>query len=168
MAYVNPGQVRKMVTNVTGLTHLEGEEVIVQADGIPENTQTYTVVGATLSPALPAKRAVIHVGLPYTGKIKLLKGSDGSAQGTGQMKMRRIYLAGIRLFRSLGFKIGLDEDHLDPVILGDPELPLVSGDIHKVPNTKWSKEQQMMIIQDLPMPLFILAVIMKSEVEDGD
>jgi len=163
--YVSQGTVRKMVTNVTGLDHLEGERVSVQADGIPEDSQTYTVVSGQLNNALPEKAAVIHVGLPYTGTIKLLKASDGNPAGTGQMKMRRLFLAGIRVFRSLGFKIGLDIDHLSPVILGKPTLPLTTGDLDKLPNTTWTKAGQLIIIQDKPQPVFIEAIITQSEVE---
>jgi hypothetical protein len=164
--YVSQGQVRKMVNNVSGLGHLEGETVYVQADGLPADTKVYTVASATLNSALPKKAAVIHVGLKYKGRIKLLKPSDGNPNGTGQMKMRRIFLAGIRVFRSLGFKVGIDEDHLDPVVSGKPALPLITGDLDKLPNTKWKKDAQLTIIQDKPMPLFILALINQSEVED--
>lgn len=165
--YVSQGQVRKMVTNVTGLTHLNGEEVSVQADGLPENSQTYEVSGGTLTPALPGYRAVVHVGLPYTGRIKLLPASDGSPKGTGQTKMRRIYSVVARVFRSLGFKIGLDEDHLDPMVLSDPVLPLLTADLEKTPKVKWDKRAQLTIIQDLPVPLMIMMVLLQSEVEVG-
>lgn len=164
--YVELGYVRKLVSNVSGLDHLEGEQVSVQVDGLPEESQIYTVVDGSLDSDLPNKGAVIHVGLPYTGRIKLLKASDGNPQGTGQTKMRRIFQAGIRVSRSLGFKVGLDESHLDPVILGKPKLPLYTGDIKKLPNTKWKDDAQLTIIQDKPMPLFILALINQSEVED--
>lgn len=169
--YVSQGQVRKMVTNVTGLDHLNGEQVYVQADGVPEESQDYTVSGGTLDNDLPNPAAVIHVGLKYRGVVKLLKSSDGNPAGSGQMKMRRIFLAGIRVFRSLGMKIGLDEDHLDSVKLPDrvtvkPALPLFTGDIEKLPNTTWKKDAQLFIIQDKPMPLFILALINQSEVEN--
>lgn len=163
--YVSQGQVRAMVTAITGLDHLEGEEVSVQADGIPENSQTYEVVSGDLTPELPNPAAVVHVGLPYEAKIKLLKASDGNPAGTGQMKKRRISDCGFRVHRSLGFKIGLDEDNLSPVILGDPELPLRSGDLKKLPKTKWDEAAQLLIISDLPVPVFLTAIILKSEVE---
>lgn len=172
--YVSQGQVRKMVANVTGLDHLEGEQVYVQADGLPildgSDPKLFTVTSGTLDEDLADKAAVIHVGLGYTGRVKLLKSSDGNPAGTGQMKMRRIFLAGIRVFRSLGFKLGLDEDHLDTVKIPDrtvkPVLPLYTGDIEKLPNTTWKKDAQLTIIQDKPMPLFILALINQSEVEN--
>lgn len=173
-AYIAQGQVRKMVSNVGGIEHLEGEQVYVQADGLPildgNEPKLFTVANAILNEDLANKAAVIHVGIPYSGRVKLLKSSDGNPAGTGQMKMRRIFLAGIRVFRSLGFKIGLDEDHLDIVKIPDqtvkPALPLYTGDIEKLPNTTWKKDAQLTIIQDKPMPLFLLAVIMQSEVEN--
>lgn len=165
--YVSQGQVRKMVTAISGLGHLEGETVKVQADGIPEDSQTYTVLSENLVPDLPNPAAVVHVGLGYGGKIKLLKSSDGNPQGTGQMKKRRIYDVGFRVFRSLGnFKIGLDEDNLDPVVLGDPTLPLLTQDLKKRPKTKWDENSQLHIIVDTPIPVFILAVITSAEVEN--
>lgn len=164
--YVSQGQVRKMVTSITGLDHLDGEEVSVQADGIPEDSNTYEISGGELTPDLPNKAAVVHVGLPYTGKIKLLKASDGNPSGSGQMKMRRIYSFGSRIFRSLGFKIGLDEDNLDPVILESAVLPLLTGDFIKFPKTTWKKDAQLFIIEDLPVPLFIMTIILQSEVEN--
>jgi len=164
--YVSAGQVREMINNVTGLDHLEDEEVSVQADGIPENSQTYTVSGGTLDNNLPGKAAVIHIGLPYQGKLKLLKASDGNPAGSGQMKKRRIFDCGFRVFRSLVFDIGLDEDNLQPVILGDPILPLRTGDLKKLPKTKWDEAAQLLIEVNLPVPVFILAIITQSEVEN--
>lgn len=83
------------------------------------------------------------------------------------MKKRRIYDVGFRVFRSLGnFKIGLDEDNLDPVVLGDPTLPLLTQDLKKRPKTKWDENSQLHIIVDTPIPVFILAVITSAEVEN--
>lgn len=167
--FVSQGQARKMIEEVTGLDHLEGEAVNVQADGLPllesdGSLKSFTVTSGEIT--LDEKAAVIHAGLPYEGKIKLLKPSDGGAPGIGQMKMRRTYLAGMRVHRTIPkFKIGLDEDHLDYVSLDDPSLPLTTGDLEKLPDTTWSKDQQIEILVDLPVPVMILFVLLASEVE---
>jgi hypothetical protein len=168
--YISGGEVRKMVTAITGLDHLEGETVSVQTDGSIPSTETYTVSagGITLSQAA----AVVHAGLPYTGTLRLLKLSDGSAIGTGQTKNRRIYLAALRVYRSLGIRIGRDSSNLDTVIahaFDSDNFPpdLVTGDREKLPGKLgWGKEDEIVIIQSKPLPLNLLAVILRSEVQD--
>lgn len=168
--YLENGEVRKMVTAVTGLSHLEGEQVAVTVDGgVPSSTQIYTVSSGAI--ALVRKAAVIHVGLAYEGTLQLLKLSDG-ALPTGQTKSRRIYLSTLRVFRSLGIKIGKTEDSLKPVYFGRPNDPLgrppelVTGDVDKFVNFGWSDEDEIVIRQDQPLPLFILAIVLRSEVEE--
>jgi len=169
--YISGGEVRKMVTSVSGLDHLEGERVSVFVDGgVPAGQQTFIV--ATGAITLIHKAAVIHVGLPYTGDLQLLKLGDGSATGTGQTKTRRIYTSTIRVYRSLGLKIGLDEDNLDTVFFNEPNLPhgeappLVTGDIEKHFGTAWRKDSELLIRQDQPLPLFILAIVLRSDVKE--
>jgi hypothetical protein len=167
--YVSSGEVRKMVTEIFGLSHLEGETVSVQADGLALD-DTYTVDDGKIT--LVDKAAVVHVGLPYEGTIQLLKLSDGSATGTGQTKVRRIYLGTVRVYRSLGMKIGKTESTLNTVYFGATNDPasqpsaLVTGDIEKFFQTWWAKDDEIIIRQDTPSPLNILSIILLSEVED--
>lgn len=164
-AYVSSGQVRKMVTTITGLSHLNGEAIQVQVDGaLPTGDNAFTVSGGSIT--LPAKAAVVHAGLPYQGTIQMLKTSDGSNIGTGQTKMRRVYLAALRITRSLGIKVGIDATHTDPIFDGTPALPLVSADQDKFPNTGWDQEVEFVIKQDLPLPAHILSIILRSEIEE--
>lgn len=168
--YLEGGELRKMVTVITGLSHLNGETVTVQTDGgIPAAQTTYTVSGGQIT--LQAKAAVVHVGLAYTGKLRLLKLNDGSIP-SGQAKSRRIYLSTMRVYRSLGIKIGKDFSNLRPVHFNEPNQTLgkppdlVTGDVEKFFNTGWSSEDEIAIQQDQPLPLFILAIILRSEVEE--
>lgn len=163
-AYVSNGQIRKMVTAISGLDHLEGETIKVQVDGVlPEGDNAFLVTGGAIT--LPNKAAVVHAGLGYAGTIKLLKASDSGGPGSGQGRMRRVFNLVIRLVRSLGLKIGTDEDHLDPVFDGNPVLPLLTQDIHKTPDATWDDEAEMVFKMDDPLPCQILAVIIESEVE---
>lgn len=168
--YLSGGEVRKMITAISGLSHLEGQVVTVQADGaIPDKTQTYTVSAGAIT--LANKAAVVHVGLPYTGTLQLLKLSDGSAI-TGQGKNRKIYLSTIRVFRSLGMRIGVDANNLAQVHFRAPNAPtgiptpLYTGDTHEFFNSFWSKDAEFVIYQDQPLPTLILAIILRSEVEE--
>ena len=163
--YVEGGQARKMVTSVTGLDHLNGAVVQAQMDGVVPGINSFTVSGGSIT--LPEKAAVAHVGLPYDGTIKILKASEGSIFGTGQTKKRRIFLSVLELYRTLGLKIGLDENHLDPIFDSEPALPLFIGEHDKLPNTSWDEEAELIIRQDKPLPAHILALVNRSEVEEG-
>lgn len=163
--YVTGGEARKMVDTLSGLDHLEGETIKVQVDGIlPTGDNAFVVSSGQIT--LPAKAAVIHAGLGYEGKIQLLKTSDGSAIGTGQFKMRRVYLAAIRFIKSLGLKVGYDEDNLDPIFPDTPALPLYTGDKEKLPKTTWKQDSELIFKQEDPLPCHILAILLRSEVEE--
>jgi hypothetical protein len=170
--YISGGEIREMVTDISGLSHLAGETVTVQVDGgIPAAQQTF-LVNPSGSITLLHKAAVVHAGLPYTADMQLLKLSDGSPVGTGQTKNRRIYLATLRVYRSLGMQIGTDEDNLDTVYFGKVNDPLgeppelVTGDVEKHFGTGWFKDTELLIRQAQPLPLNILCVILRSEVEE--
>jgi hypothetical protein len=166
--YLYGGEIRKMVDTVSNLDHLEGETVTVQIDGGVPAQATYTVVNGTIS--LNQKAAVIHVGLPYYGKVVLLKLSGGSE--VGQTKSRRIYLSTLRVFKSLGMQIGQDENNMQTVYfakMSDPlrQAPeLFTGDVEKFFGGWWSKTAEVVIKQVQPLPLWILAVVMRSEEEE--
>lgn len=171
--YVSQGQVRKLVDNITGADHLDGEMVAVQADGVPildsnGDPKLYTVDGGALTEDLADLHAVIHLGLPYTGKVKFLSLADGSPRGTAEFKNRRIFLVSVRVYRSMSFKVGLDENNVDSIQLTTPARPLLTGDYEKLPNTGWGQHENLFIIQDIPAPVFLLALKMESEVEEAD
>lgn len=165
--YISGGEAREMVVAMSGLGHLEGEVVEVQADGVAL-TATSTVSGGAIT--LASKAAVTHIGLPYDGTIQLLKFSDGSATGTGQTKNRRIFLSTIRVDRSLSMKIGKSETTLDEVFFGATNATdvtdLFTGDLEKFYQTWWAKDDEIILRQDIPSPLNILSIITRSEVTE--
>lgn len=66
----------KAVDTISGLSHLEGEDVTVFADGFviasPNNSSYETVTVSSGSITLSKPRVVIHVGLPYISDIETL------------------------------------------------------------------------------------------------
>jgi len=79
--YSTGGEVRKKVSSISGLSHLEGESVQVFADGAIQTAKTVSSGAITLD--TPA--SVVHAGLSYTRKFQSLKlafgARDGSAVG---------------------------------------------------------------------------------------
>jgi GNAT superfamily N-acetyltransferase len=61
-AYSSGGVARKAVTTLSGLSHLEGAEVVAAANGYAETG--LVVSGGSITLSTPASR--VHVGLPYT------------------------------------------------------------------------------------------------------
>lgn len=166
--YLSGGEVRKMVTAITGLSHLEGQAVHVQADGVALSS-TYTVSSGSIT--LASKAAVVHAGLFYDGQLTLLKAGDMNSQ----FKNRRFYLSSLRVNRSLGFKIGQDADTLTEQVIStadgavDPnDGILYTGDLPISFTSWWSKDAEPVIKQDSPNPLHILCVQLMSEVIEKD
>ena len=167
--YLQGGQVRKMVTNITGATHLNGETVGVQADGIDVGNKV--ISAGAFSVALTNKAAVITLGLRYTPKIQLLKFSGQTQSGTGQTKPRRIYQVVARVSQSMGFSVGQDESHLTAVnnpngATGD----IYDGDIDVGKGgfeTWFATDTEMFIECTKAEPFNLLALIIRNEVQES-
>lgn len=166
-AYVSGGQIRKMVTTITGLSYLNGETVVVSCDGgLPGKQQTFTVSGGSIT--LPTPAAVVNVGLPYQGLIQLQKFS-----GTAMGKMTRIYLATVRVFNSLGLQVGTDLTRLSTYQFSGVNDPLghapalVTNDLEIRWQTTWSKTDQVYLVQNQPLPLFICGAFFRDELEEA-
>lgn len=120
-------------TMLTGLDHLEGEEVIVWADGAdfsPDDEdgvqQTYTVSSGSITVATAVSNAVI--GLPYVGRYKSVKLSLQSRVGTSLLQIKAIKALGVILKDTLktAIKYGGSFDDMYP--LQDMEGYAVSSD----------------------------------------
>ncbi len=148
-------------TVFSGLDHLEGETVQILADGAPVPDKTVLAGSITLL----SSASVVHVGFNKPAIIKTLRLEAGSANGTAQGKIKRINKVNIRLFDTLGAKVGPTEDKTDiipfrstsdlmdsspPRFSGDKELPFPSG---------YDKEGEIVIRQDQPLPLTVLSIM---------
>jgi hypothetical protein len=166
-AYVSGGEIRKCVTTISGLDHLEGETVSVCCDGGSHPDRIVAAGAITLDDYY----SHVHVGLSYTSRIKGLRIEAGSAIGSGQGLFGRIIKSTIRLYRTLGCKIGAD-GNLDDMYFRDAGMnmnqapELFSGDkVLTFPggamkNPVWEIEQTQ------PLPLNILAIISYYSQED--
>lgn len=117
-------------TTITGLDHLEGEEVALLVDGSVHPRRTVSGGQVTLQRA----GSTVVAGLPYTMRIRLLPYEAGAQNGTAQGKTQRINGAVARLHQTgpglwYGSPDNMDELHLrssiDPM---DEPLGLFTGD----------------------------------------
>lgn len=166
-AYTSGGEARQAFATVTGLDHLEGKTVDILADGSVQPSEVVSGGSITLDNTF----GEIHVGLPYIPKLLTLRPEFGSATGTAQGKIKRIYEAVVRIHESLGFKIG-NEDVQDIVFfrntnnnMNEPP-PLFTGDKTVAFAAGYSKDSLVQITQEQPLPLNIIAIMLRMDTFD--
>ena len=82
-------------TTFSGLDHLEGETVAIVADGTVRPPKVVTAGGVTIDQAA----SVVHIGLPYTGRLELLAIEPAGQQSTQDaLTARRVRVRDIGLF----------------------------------------------------------------------
>jgi len=162
-AYVQAGKVRKAVSSLNGLNHLEGESVSILADG--RSVSPTTVSNGAVTLATPASR--IHAGLKYISDIETLdiEAPEGTIQGR-PVKVSRVV---VRRQNSYGMLAGPNKDEL--IIVKEPDIVstgeetnLVTGDREIVLRPTWKSNGRVLLRQQDPQPMTILAVIPDIEV----
>lgn len=149
-------------TTISGLDHLEGKEVDILADGAVHPRRTVT--GGKITLQKPSSK--VHVGLPYTSKMKTLRIDLNGVGGTAQAKQKVIHSVTIDRLNSHGGKVGSSLSKLDDVF----EQPLyamaqpVTGHKQVLYPGGWDKDGQIYIVQDQPLPLNILALILNVNI----
>lgn len=115
-------------TAITGLSHLEGETVVVWADGVDVGTHTVASGQITLDTAATS----VCVGLAYEATYKSAKLAYAAAGGTALNQPKRVTQLGLVLGPThyQGLQYGVDEDHLD-------DLPLIESATATPADTVW-------------------------------
>jgi hypothetical protein len=152
-------------TSLTGLSHLEGESVVVWGDGKSIGTYTVSSGAITVSPAV--SKAVI--GLGYQARYKTVKLAYGASNGTALLLKKRVTELGLILENThyQGLQHGPSFDQLD-------ELPNVE-DAEEVPADKiwdqydkedfpfdgnWDTDSRIVLVANAPKPCTVLAMIL--------
>jgi hypothetical protein len=167
-AYQTAGEVRKRVTTISGLGHLEGQEVAILAEGATHPRKTVSSGSITLD----REASEAQVGLPYNSDFETLRQYAGARDGTTQGKTLRINRVFVRLYQTGGGKFGSDSSNLDPMIFReggddmDTAVALFSGDYEIEWDGDYGKNERIFIRQDQPLPTTILAVMPQLVVQD--
>lgn len=162
-AYDSGGTVYTVADTVEGLDHLEDTTVDVLTDGAVHPDRD--VDKGEISLAWYTRK--VHAGLEYVSKLKPMKLETGVQSGTAQYKIKKIFKTILRIYKSLGFKVGPDEDNLDEVTfrIGNDEMdkaiPLYTGDKEIEFEGQYDQKGDLIIVQDYPLPLNILALILE-------
>jgi hypothetical protein len=116
-------------TTITGLSHLEGEEVVVW--GNTKDLGTYTVASGAITLSEAVTYAVI--GLEYSGRFKSAKLAYAAQAGTALMQKKRAAQIGLMLLDThyQGLEFGQDFTTMD-------NLPLVEDGVETDADTVWT------------------------------
>jgi hypothetical protein len=153
------------VATVSGLDHLEGCTVVGLADG----GVVGPVVVAGGSVTLPAPASVVHLGLPYTADLGVLPVEGGAEDGSSQAKIKKLIAAAVRLYRSLGLKVGPTADNLETIPFRSSATPLgqspalFSGWRVLEMSSDYERDGSVFIRHEQPLPCTVLAVVRHYE-----
>lgn len=139
---------------VAGLQHLNGETVEVVADGVRLKSRRVTAGRVKLDK--PAREVL--VGLPYTMRVMTLPVEAGAQAGTAQGRQKIAPEVTLRLYQSLGGKVGglgTKPYSIFPALPAD----LFSGDKKVAIDGGWTERGQLVIEHADPYPFHLLALL---------
>lgn len=152
---------RLTVTTIGGLGHLEGRTVQILADGAAHPDRV--VSGGQVALDRPA--AIAQVGLGYVSQLETMDLEHGAMDGTAQGRRRRIHQVGIKLWSTLGARVGVSGGPMDAIEFRagatrmDESPPLFTGDRIVVFPAGWSEQARVLVVQDQPLPCTIAALV---------
>ena len=157
-------------TSITGLDHLEGQTVQIIADGATHADKIISSGGVTLDRS--SKK--VKVGLGYNSILQTMRIEGGSAEGTGQGKVKRISKVVLRLFNTVGVKCGPSLTNLETVPfrttssdMDNPVSTLLAGDKTVEFTDDYNSDGFIFVKQDQPLPLSLLALYPTFVISDG-
>lgn len=157
-------------TTLTGLTHLEGQTVSILADGATHADKTVSSGSITLDRS--TEKAV--VGLSYDSILQTMRIEGGAAEGTSQGKTKRISKVVLRLFETVGAKVGPSLTELETIpfrttssLLSTPVDTLLAGDKEIEFRDDYNTDGFIFVKQDQPLPLSVLAIYPTVVTSDG-
>ena len=156
------------VTTISGLDHLEGQDVVALSDG--NVVRGLTVSGGAVT--LPNSARRVHVGLPMVAALQTLDLDLGNVQGLGTVHGRTKSVAEVtlRVEKTRGIWIGpRDGGRDDENVLVEYKqrsteawneaIQLYTGDISIRPHWSWNTGGNVWVKQFDPLPMTILAVM---------
>lgn len=163
-------------TTITGLSHLEGESVVVWANGVDLGTdddyaQTFTVASGSIT--LPAENTNVTVGLPYQARFKSAKLGLQTQNAVLFGKEKRITELALILAdtHAKGLRFGPDFTHLDDRPGRDEWADVdpdnidtaYDQDMIAFPST-WTSDLRVCLQAQAPRPCTVLAIQLTIEV----
>lgn len=147
-------------TSISGLDHLEGQTVSILANGAVHPDKTVSSGAITLD----YSATKVHIGLNYSSTLQTMRIEAGGTEGTAQGKTKRIHEVVLRLFRTVGVKVGSSETELDRIPFRSSAaamtkaIPLFTGDKEIEFRGGFDTDGFVVVQQDQPLPLTIIGI----------
>lgn len=153
---------------IGGLGYLEGETVDALIDGAAH--PQVVVTGGKIT--LQSRAVTVQVGLPAPCELETMRIEAGSVDGTSQGKTKRIHRLVIRLFESLGGKVGPSGKE-DDILYRDSSVPMnnppdtKTGDYLMLYPDGYNTNARIRIVNDQPFPMTVVALYPQMETENS-
>ena len=160
--------VTQAVNQFTSLHHLEGVSVSILGDGATHPERTVSAGVITLARYVTKA----HVGINYQSTLKTMRIESGAVDGTAQGKIKRLQHATLRLYRSVGIKVGESETKTDLIPFRsssqrmDQAISLFTGDKQIEFDGGYDTDGFVTVIQDQPLPLTLLGIYVRLQTFD--
>ena len=147
-------------SSISGLSHLEGQTVRIVANGSAHADKQVASGSITLDRAVTQA----HIGLAYISTLQTMRIDAGGAQGTSQAKIKRVNDVTLRLYRSVGVKVGSSATQTDLIPFRssasamDTAVPLYSGDKDVEFDGGYETDGYVVVKQEQALPLTVLAI----------
>jgi hypothetical protein len=155
-------------TTISGLDHLEGETLSVMANGSVHPNVTVSSGSITLN----RSTTKAHIGLPFSSTLQTMRIDSGGTEGTSQGKTKRVRDVTLRVYRSVGAKIGPSTSNLelipfrDSSMAMDEAVPMYTGDKDVEFPSGYETDGFVVVVQDQPLPLTVLAIFPRLQTFD--
>ena len=161
--------------SLTGLGHLEGQEVGIVADGVYVGQKTVYQGNITLNSAATN----VVVGVPYVSIVEPMPLNVDMQNGSGQARSQRINQLVARIYRTAGFEYSWGKEWHKAPVRDDFSLDLMSGDLilswgdsnteiklnpQDIVNSTGSR---MIFRQTEPLPVYFVSFYPSIEVSNG-
>jgi len=157
-------------TTLSGLSHLEGQTVTILANGATHADKVVTSGSVTLDRS--TTKAV--VGLKYSSVLQTMRIEGGAEEGTSQGKTKRISKVVLRLFETVGVKVGPDLNNLETIPFRSSSDPMdtpvstfLAGDKEIEFRDDYNTDGFIFVKQDQALPCSVLAIYPTVVTSDG-
>ena len=155
---------------LTGLSHLEGQTVSILGDGSAHPDVTVSSGSVTLNRSVTSA----CVGLSYDSILQTMRIEGGAAEGTSQGKVKRISKVVLRLFETVGVKVGPSLNDLELIpfrttssTMSAPVETFLAGDKEIEFRDDYNSDGFIFVKQDQPLPCTVLAIYPTVVTSDG-
>lgn len=142
---------------LTGLSHLEGEQVEVKADGAYQGV--FTVTGGEITITREAQE--IEAGLFYTPTIRTMPLNVGMQNGPNAASKKKILKAAVNFYESNGILVNGQRLADKTIGVDQFDAPTPQTGLKRISLLGWSLEADITITQSTPFDMTILSIGME-------